>query len=74
MLSFTQHQKTSQYNINQLDFQPLVISNKNAPSLPLAKNPQKKIARTINTAVERGRQASKGDLRRSRERAPETIS
>lgn len=74
MLSFTQHQKTTQYNINQLDFQPLVISNKNPSALPLANNPQKKITKTINTGIERERQTSKGDMRMSREKAPEAIS
>ena len=74
MLSFTQHQKQGLYNINQLDFQPLVISNKAASPLPLTKNPQKKITRTVNAGVERERQGSKAELRRSREKAAESVS
>ena len=74
MLSFTQHQKQGLYNINQLDFQPLVISNKAASPLPLTKNPQKKITRTVNAGGERERQGSKAELRRSREIAAESVS
>jgi hypothetical protein len=72
MLSFTHKSKNSTYNINQLDFQPLIISNKEPSPLPLSKNPQKKISKTIIQSRDNDylRQNSRMESRKSRERFP----
>lgn len=59
MLSFTQHQKNSIHDINQLDYEPLIISNKPLMVQPLQKNTQKKISKTITKDF--GRQTSKSN-------------
>lgn len=59
MLSFTQHQKNSTHDINQLDYEPLIISNKPLMVQPLQKNTQKKISKTITKDF--GRQTSKSN-------------
>lgn len=68
MLGFTHNSKSSSYNINQLDFQPLVITNKEPSALPFSKNPQKKISKVITQAQnnDRSRQNSRKDTGRSR--------
>ena len=75
MLSFTHNSKSSTYNINQLDFQPLIISNKEPSPLPLTKNPQKKISKTVTQSrnSEFSRQNVKDISKNSRERYPEPL-
>ena len=65
MLGFTHSSKTNFYNINQLDFEPLVISNK--PPLPITKNPQKKIVKAVSNNLNNDRSStSRSQARLSR--------
>ena len=55
MLSFTHNEHSRTGDLDQLDFQPLVISNKPQGQGPFPRQPQKKIAKTFNRSNSRDR-------------------
>lgn len=55
MLSFTQNSQFNATSNNQLDFEPLVISNRSPQPLPLSQNPQKKITKTVSHSNSRSK-------------------
>ena len=71
MLSFTNNQKSQTQNINQLDFQPLIITNKVPNADPFPRRSQKTISKTIfnNNNVQSGQRFSKQSSRKSKERS-----
>ena len=61
MLSFTHNEQSRNADLHQLDFQPLVISNKPQGQGPFPQQPQKKITKTFNksNSKERNNQKSR---------------
>jgi hypothetical protein len=47
MLSFTQNNRNNKDRIQEIDYQPLIISNKPTREEPFPKQPQKKISSTM---------------------------